>query len=227
MLFRSTLLNEGQEIIVQVVKAPLGTKGARVTAYLTIPGRYVVYMPTTKRIGVSRRITSEAERKRLKDLGTKYQHAHEGGFIMRTVCEGLEGDEIEQDMDFVRSLWSEIEERAKRAPVPSLVQPDLDLLLRCTRDLFTDDIERMSIDDPVQAEAVRKLLKRFAPHLADRIEHYKSESAIFDAFGVERAIEQALSREVHLDSGMSIVIDEAEALTAIDVNTGQIGRAHV
>lgn len=216
-----TLLREGQEITVQVVKAPLGTKGARVTTYLTIPGRYVVYMPTIRRIGVSRRITSEAERKRLKDIVASHQNESEGGFIIRTVCEGLEGEQIAQDMDFVRSLWSEVGDKAAEAPVPSLIQPDLDLVLRATRDLFTDDVVRMCIDDPKHVERVKKLLTRCAPHLAARTEVYLEKIPLFDVHGVEQALEQALLREFHLKSGVSIVIDEAEALTAIDVNTGR------
>lgn len=220
------LLREGQEITVQVVKAPLGTKGARVTTYLTIPGRYVVYMPTIERIGVSRRITSEAERKRLKELVSSKLEAGEGGFIIRTVCEGIDGDEISQDMDFVRSLWRDVEDKAVRAPVPSLVQPDLDLVLRSTRDLFTDKVTRLCIDDAQQAEQVKKLVSRFAPHLEDRIEVYAEDLPLFDTHGVERALEQALLREIHLESGVSIVIDEAEALTAIDVNTGRFVGSH-
>jgi len=216
-----TLLREGQELTVQVVKAPLGTKGARVTTYLTIAGRYVVYMPTIKRIGVSRRITSEAERKRLKDIVAEHQQDNEGGFIIRTVCEGLDGDEMAQDMEFVRSLWSEIEDKTAQAAVPSLIQPDLDLVLRATRDLFTDEVARMCIDDPQHVDRVKKLLLRYAPHLAARTEVYLEPQSLFDLHGVERAIEQALLREIHLKSGVSIVIDEAEALTAIDVNTGR------
>jgi ribonuclease G len=160
------LLREGQEVTVQVVKAPLGTKGARVTTYLTIPGRYVVYMPTIKRIGISRRITSEAERKRLKEVVASHQRPEEGGFIVRTVCEGLTGEEIAQDMEFVRSLWQEVADKATGAAAPSLVQPDLDLVLRSTRDLFTDEVAAFRIDDARQAERVKKLVGRFAPHLS-------------------------------------------------------------
>ncbi|MCA9553897.1 MAG: Rne/Rng family ribonuclease [Myxococcales bacterium] len=215
------LLREGQEVTVQVVKAPLGTKGARVTTYLTIPGRYVVYMPTIKRIGVSRRITSEAERKRLKEVVASHQRPDEGGFIVRTVCEGLTGEEIAQDMEFVRSLWQEVADKANGAPVPSLVQPDLDLVLRATRDLFTDEVAAFRIDDPRQVERVKKLVARFAPHLVDRVVEYEDPVALFERYGVDQALERALLREIHLKNGVSIVIDEAEALAAIDVNTGR------
>ena len=215
------LLREGQEVTVQVVKAPLGTKGARVTTYLTIPGRYVVYMPTIKRIGVSRRITSEAERKRLKEVVASNQRPEEGGFIVRTVCEGLTGEEIAQDMEFVRSLWQEVADKAVGAAAPSLVQPDLDLVLRATRDLFTEDVAAFRIDDARQVERVKKLVARFAPHLVERVVHYDDPAALFERYGVDQALERALLREIHLKSGVSIVIDEAEALTAIDVNTGR------
>ncbi len=222
----NTLLREGQEITVQVVKAPLGTKGARVTTYLTIPGRYVVYMPTVKKIGVSRRITQEAERQRLKDVVAAHQEEDEGGFIIRTVCEGLDGDEITKDMDFVRSLWKDITDKSKGAPVPSLVQPDFDLILRSTRDMFTDKVSCMRLDSAEQVERVKGLLNRFAPHLAERTEVYDRAAPLFEAYGVEEALEQALLRQFHLKSGVSIVIDEAEALTAIDVNTGRYVGTH-
>lgn len=222
----NSLLREGQEITVQVVKAPLGTKGARVTTYLTIPGRYVVYMPTVKKIGVSRRITQEGERQRLKDIVVSNQAEDEGGFIIRTVCEGLEGDEISKDMDFVRSLWSDITDKSKGAPVPSLIQPDFDIILRSTRDMFTDKVACMRLDSAEHAQRVKDLLNRFAPHLAERTEVYDRAAPLFEAYGVEQALEEALLRQFHLKSGISIVVDEAEALTAIDVNTGRYVGTH-
>lgn len=220
------LLREGQEITVQVAKAPLGTKGARVTTYITIPGRYVVYMPTMNRIGVSRRITQETERRQLRETIQAHRKPDDGGFIARTVCAGLEASEIAKDMEFVRGLWRNIEGRAQTAVVPSLVQADLDLALRAARDLFNDDVTKMIIDDREQAERVEQLLAQSAPHLADRVEVYEEPIPLFDRFGVEPVLDQVLLREIHLRSGASIVVDEAEALTAIDVNTGRFVGTH-
>ena len=213
------LLREGQEVIVQVAKAPLGTKGARLTCYVTIPGRYVVYMPTMRRIGVSRKITDDAERKRLRDLVTEHQTEDDGGFIVRTVCVGLGAEEISQDMEFVRSVWDEVLEGARTKPVPALLLADLDLALRATRDLFTDDVERLLVDDAEEAERIRRLLSKSAPHLLERVQVYDEPEPMFDRFGLETEVDRALLRGITLASGAEIVIDEAEALTAIDVNT--------
>ncbi len=212
------LLREGQPVTVQVAKAPIGTKGARVTTYITLPGRYVVYMPTMRRIGVSRKITSDVERKRLKDLLTEIRQPGEGGFIARTVCQGLDETRIRQDVEFLRSLWAEVLAKTRNQTEAGLVMPDLDLVLRATRDFFNDDVGRMLLDDTQEAERVRRLLDSSAPHLADRVELYEGPS-LFDERGVEAALRRALSREIHLKSGAAIVVDEAEALTAIDINT--------
>ena len=217
----STLLNQGQEITVQVRKASLGTKGPRVSTQLTMPGRFVVYVPALRRVGVSRRITDEAERKRLKELVESHQGPDDGGYIVRTVCEGQDEAAIKQDMEFVRSLWADVEERIQNASSPSLVQRDLDLVLRTARDMFTSGVDRLVVDRPEQAERIKKLVSRFAPHLGERIETHTGNDLLFDHYGIEREIERALRREVRLKSGAAIVIDEAEALTAIDVNTGR------
>jgi ribonuclease G len=216
----SQLIREGQEIICQVTKDPLGTKGARVSAYVSIPGRHVVFMPTMRHIGVSRRITDEAERKRLKAIVEASRRPSEGGFIVRTVSTGLEPKAIHDDMDFVRSLWSEIKERADAVPAPALLQSDLDLVLRATRDLFTREVSELLVDSTAEADRIKSLLKRFAPHLIDRVKIYDESEPIFDHYGIEPELERALMRKIGLKSGGSIVIDEAEALTAIDVNTG-------
>lgn len=214
------LITEGQEITVQVVKAPLGTKGARVTNYVTVPGRAVVYMPTMSRIGISRKITDETERKRLKGIIQELRVKGEGGFIARTACVGLSKEEIERDMAFVRSVWEEIQERNQQSPAPALLQPDLDLVLRTARDLFTDNIQRLVIDDRQEAERIQRLLKRCAPHLVERVHLHDGPDTLFAQHAVEPAIDRALQRSVSLKSGASIVVDEAEALTAIDINTG-------
>lgn len=214
------LLQEGQELTVQVTKTPLGTKGARVSTYVTLPGRYVVYMPTMRRIGVSRKITAEDERKRLRDVLTQLQADDEGGFIARTVCEGLDAEQIAQDVQFVKGLWAEVSQKAGHTGVPALLAADLGLALRTTRDLFNETVDRMILNNPSQAEQVRRLLRRSAPHLVDRVV-LDERPNLFGRYEVERTLESALERQVPLQSGGSIVIDEAEALTAIDVNTGR------
>lgn len=215
----SELLREGQEVVVQVAKAPLGTKGARVTGYVTIPGRYVVYMPTIQKVGVSRKITEDAERKRLKELVESLRGPEDGGFIVRTVCEGLDSGTIEKDMEFVRTLWREVDEASRTSSGSALLLADLDLVLRSTRDLFNDDVEALVVDDPEQGKRIKRLLDRSAPHLSERVEIYEDAEPIFDRFGLETEVERALLREFSLASGAAIVVDEAEALTAIDVNT--------
>lgn len=214
------LVTEGQQITVQVTKAPLGSKGARVTTYITIPGRSVVFMPTMDRLGVSRKILDEEERRRLKAIMHQHRAEEDGGFIARTACVGLGEDEIARDMAFVRSLWSEVHRKSAGTVAPALLQADLDLVLRATRDLFTEEISRLVVDRDEEAERICRLLERFAPHLVARVEVHRGSGELFELFGVERAIEQALARTVALSSGGSLVIDEAEALTAIDVNTG-------
>ncbi len=212
------LLREGQPVTVQVAKAPIGTKGARVTTYITLPGRYVVYMPTMRRLGVSRKITSESERRRLKELLADIRQPGEGGFIARTVCQGLDDARIRQDVEFLRSLWAEVQSKTRNTTEAGLVMPDLDLVLRATRDFFNDDVKRMLVDDSGEADRIRRLLEASAPHLAERVEVYQGPS-LFDERGVEPALRRALTREIHLKSGAAIVVDEAEALTAIDINT--------
>ncbi len=216
----STLLREGQEVLAQVAKAPLGTKGARVTTYVTLPGRHVVYMPTIDRIGVSRKIAGEAERRRLKELLGGLRRPGEGGFIARTVCQGLDAQEIAKDVEFLRSLWSEVQERSARTGAPALLLADLDLVLRATRDLVTDEVRRIVVDSDAELARVKGLLERCAPHLAERLHPWRESTPLFERFGVEAELDRALLRQIHLKSGASIVIDEAEALTAIDVNTG-------
>lgn len=214
------LLREGQELLVQVAKAPLGTKGARVTNYVSLPGRYVVYMPTVPKIGVSRRIGDDAERARLKAIISAHRQPNEGGFIVRTVCAGLGEEVIARDMAFVRSLWAEVEAKAKGAPPGTVLYADVDLVLRTARDLFGDEVERVVVDDQEERDRIRALLEKSAPHLAARVELHQGHVPLFQAHGIEQELERAMSRTIELKSGGSIVIDEAEALTAIDVNTG-------
>jgi len=214
------LLRTGQELVVQVRKAALGSKGARVTNYVTIPGRYVVYMPTLDRVGISRKIESEAERKRLKGIVEEHRREGEGGFIVRTVCEGLSPEVILGDMDFVRDLWTKVTSRAEARTPPALLLADLDLVSRSARDLLTEETE-MLCDDLADVERVQSLMANHAAELVDRVRLHDGPDPLFESRGVESALTTAQARSVPLRSGGSIVVDEAEALTAIDVNTGR------
>jgi len=222
------LLQAGQDVLVQVRKAPFATKGARVTTYLTLPGRFVVYMPTLRRLGVSRKITQETERRRLKEILFTHRNAQEGGFIARTSCEGQARQALARDMEFVRTLWSEVEERGRSGPVPGLVLADLDLLLRTCRDAFSEQVDRLVADDPDDVERLRKRVLRHSPDLANRIHLHQGTIPLFEASGIQGQIDRIFERTVRLPSGGSLVIDEAEALTAIDVNTGRyVGRKNL
>jgi ribonuclease G len=214
------LLQEGQEILVQVAKEPIGTKGARVTSYITLPGRYLVYMPTVDHVGISRRIESEAERKRLKDIvaGSKKPGT---GYIVRTVSEGQDAEELKRDIDFLELLWQRILKKNEKLSAPSVLHYDLDLVFRTIRDLFTQDVERLVVDSQTEYIRVKEFLDNYLPQLSSKAELYDKEEPIFDAFDVEIEISRALGRKVWLKSGGYIVIDQAEALTAIDVNTGR------
>lgn len=213
------LLSEGQEILVQVSKDPIGTKGARVTAHLTLAGRFAVFMPAHQHVGISKRITDEAERERLRTLVETLRRPTEG-FIVRTEGQGVGSAELASDIDFLRALWLDIEKSAAGRPAPKLIQAELDIVLRAARDLFTREVRRFVVDDAHQAERIKELMQKYAPELAARVELHESAIGLFDHFGVETELERALQREVPLRSGGSIVIDQAEALTAIDINTG-------
>ncbi len=214
------LLQEGQEILVQVSKEPIGMKGARVTSYITLPGRYLVYMPGVDHIGISRRIKDEDERKRLKEIINRLKNPG-SGYIVRTVSEGQPEEEFINDMNFLDLLWQNIEKKKERQSAPSLIHSDLDLIFRVVRDLFTPDIKRLVIDSQEEYLKVRDFVDTYLPSLSDRVDLYDKEEHIFDLYGIEIEIERALKRKIWLKSGGYIVIDEAEALTAIDVNTGR------
>lgn len=214
------LLQEGQEIIVQVAKEPIGTKGARVTSYVTLPGRYAVYMPTVDHIGISRRIESEAERKRLKDIVMSLKKPG-AGYIVRTVSEGQDDAELKRDMDFLELLWQRILKKNEKLSAPSVLHYDLDLVFRTIRDLFTLDVEKLVIDSASEYQRVKEFADAYLPQLSEKVELYDKDEPIFDAYDVEIEISRALGRKVWLKSGGYIVIDQSEALTAIDVNTGR------
>jgi ribonuclease G len=214
------IIKEGQEVLVQAAKEPIGTKGARVTSYVSLPGRYLVFMPTYDKVAISRRISSEKERRRLREIVHSMKPPG-NGFIIRTVCEGMSKEEIQADMQFLIKLWQSIQKKKEQVRTPGLVWEELDITLRLIRDVFSSDIERLVIDSKEEYERARKFVDEFMPHLAGRLELYEGEEDIFDARGIEIELTDALERRVWLRSGGHIVIDQMEALTAIDVNTGK------
>lgn len=213
-------LHRNQEIIVQIAKEPMGTKGARLTSAISLPGRHLVYMPTTNHLGISRRIESAEERGRLRNAVNELRPA-EGGFIVRTVCEGMSKREIQQDISFLTRLWSSIVRKSENSPPSSLLYNDLDLAVRVIRDLFSSDIERLYCDDPATYGRIIQFVQDYMPRLRSRVSRYESDDPIFDHFGVQAQLARALERKVWLKSGGYLVFDQAEALTAIDVNTGR------
>ncbi|MEW6276226.1 MAG: Rne/Rng family ribonuclease [Bacillota bacterium] len=215
----SAVLRRGQEIIVQVVKAPIGTKGPRVTTHVTLPGRYLVLMPTMDYIGVSRRIGSEKERERLKSLAGRVKP--EGmGLIVRTVAENVDEGDLQQDVSILTQLWKKILSRAKNSPAPSLIHRDLELSQRILRDLFTEDVDRLIVDSRYEYEKIMDILEIISPRLRAKVV-LEMRNNIFKDYGIDQEIEKALKRKVWLKSGGYLVIDQTEALTAIDVNTGK------
>src|SRR5215470_17346783 len=212
------LLKPGQSVLVQVVKDPIGAKGARVTGYLSLPGRYSVFMPHVAQVGVSRRIGSDKERRRLRDLVNEVRPKGTG-FIVRTAAEDASDQELRDDVDFLARLWGEIEARHDKMHGSGLVYADLDLALRVVRDLLREDTSEVQIDDEEQYDRVRKFTLAFLPRFAERIKRYDGRRPIFDFYGIEPALRVAVSRRVPLKSGGSLVIDQGEALTAIDINT--------
>ena len=221
------LLREGEEILVQVAKEPIGTKGARVTSHISLPGRNIVYLPTVDHVGVSRRIEEEQERARLKAIAEELR-PRRGGLIVRTVGEGKHAEEMADDVAFLIDLWKEVLTQEKDASAPALIHRDLDLIQRATRDLLTKSFERVLIDSQPEHERLLAFVKRFMPAYEHLIELWDSEEAPFDRYGIEMDLSRALERKVWLKSGGTIVIDETEALTAVDVNTGRyVGKANL
>jgi ribonuclease G len=214
------LLHEGQEVLVQVSKEPLGSKGARITSHISLPGRHLVLMPMVDQVGVSRRIENEAERRRLREIIQRIKPAG-CGLIVRTASEGKGEAELRQDMDFLLKMWNNIQKRKATSPVPSLLHKDLDITLRVIRDLFTLDVERAVIDSEEEFREIQGFCETFMPQLKSSIELYDKEEPLFDFFGIEMEISRALGRRVWLKSGGYIVIEMTEALTVIDVNTGR------
>jgi len=221
------LLQEGQEIMVQVTKEPMGTKGPRVTMYISLPGRYLVFMPNVNHVGVSRRIGRDEERGRLKDL--IYRLRKPGtGYIVRTVTEGMTEEEVRADMAFLDLVWKNILKKKDTASAPVLLHNDLDLIFRTIRDLFTKKVDRLIVDAKPAYERIREFVNTFVPDLGSRVELYDREEPLFENLEIEMEISKALGRKVWLKSGGYIVIDHTEALTVIDVNTGRfVGKRHL
>lgn len=221
------MLKEGREILVQVAKAPIGTKGARLTSVVSLPGRYLVYMPMINHVGVSRRIDDAHERARLKDLVGKMK-PKDGGFIIRTASEGVSPRDLKSDITYLTRLWNEIASKSSGARSPSLVHGDLDVILRVVRDMFTFDIDRLVVDSKSEFDRISKFVEKFLPKLKSKVEHYANDEPIFDKYGIEVEITRALGQKVWLKSGGYIIIEQTEALTAVDVNTGKfVGKRDV
>lgn len=218
------VLKEGDDILVQVAKGPIGTKGARLTSHVTLPGRYLVLMPTVDHVGVSHRIEDDRERKRLRDIVSRAKQPGVG-FIVRTASEGMSQKEIKSDIEYLTRLWKGIEDKAARAKAPTLIHSELPPVLRAVRDTFTTDIDRLVVDSRDEYSRIKRFVSRFMPSVKGRIELYDGEEPIFDTFGIEIEITRALGQKVWLKSGGYIIIEQTEALTAIDVNTGRfVGR---
>jgi ribonuclease G len=215
------VVREGQEVIVQVSKEPIGTKGARVTSHVSLPGRYVVYLPTVEHVGISKRIGSDKERGRLREA-IEAMKPPQGGLIVRTLAEGLTKKSLKADVGYLVRLWGEIARKRETTPrAPECLYTELDLILKTARDLFTDDIEKIVIDSKEEHARLSRFVEMFMPDRVAAIELYEGTEPIFDEYGIEDEIGRALSRKVPLNSGGHLIIDQAEALTAIDVNTGR------
>jgi ribonuclease G len=213
-------LRRGQDIIVQIAKEPMGTKGARLTSSISLPGRHLVFTPTSNHIGVSRRIASAEERARLRaDVGEL--RPPQGGFIVRTACEGVSRREIQRDVAFLTKLWSSILRKHESMPPASILYSDLDVALRIVRDLFSSEVDRLWCDDPTTYSRIVQFVQNYLPRLRARVSLHDGPQPLFDRFKIEPQIERALDRKVWLKSGGSLIFDQAEALTAIDVNTGR------
>jgi len=215
------LLKEGQEILVQIAKEPIAKKGARITSHIALPGRFLVYMPTVNHTGVSRKIASEEERQRLKRIILSERENGHGGFIVRTAAQGASEDELRADIRFLKGLWSEIKGRAETGKAPSLIYHDLNVVERVLRDQVTSDFNAIWVDNEQEYERILRFANRFQPALVKRVKLYTKETPLYDQFGLTEEINKALKSKVWLKSGGYIVINQAEALVAIDVNTGK------
>jgi ribonuclease G len=217
----SDLLKPGQEILVQIAKEPIAKKGARITSHIALPGRFLVFMPTVNHTGVSRKIESDAERRRLKDILLSEKGDATGGFIVRTAAEGASEEELRSDLRFLLNLWADIKNRSESSKSPALIYHDLNLVERILRDQVTDTFSAIWVDTEDAYERVLRFLQRFQPSLIRRVKLYLKETPLFEQFGITEEINKALRSKVWLKSGGSIVINQTEALVAIDINTGK------
>jgi len=214
------MLSRSQQVLVQVSKESLGTKGARITSFISLPGRYVVYMPQARHVGVSRRIRDDRERERLR-TALRSLTLPPGGFILRTNAEGKGESEFAQDVEFLSRLWAQIQARFEQAAAPAVLHEEMDLTFRVVRDLFSPEVDEFVVDDAAARDKCLGYVRALVPSLEDRVRLYTERAPIFDAFGIEKDIEKALRRRVWLKSGGYIVIDHTEALVSIDVNSGK------
>ena len=217
----SDLLKEGQEILVQIAKEPIGKKGARITSHIALPGRFLVYMPTVNHTGVSRKISSEEERQRLKRIIISERENGGGGFIVRTAAAGASDDELRADIRFLKNLWAEIKSRSESSKSPALIYHDLNVVERVLRDQVTSDFSVIWVDSEQEYERIVRFANRFQPALVRRVKLYTKETPLYEQFGLNEDINKALKSKVWLKSGGYIVINQTEALVAIDVNTGK------
>lgn len=217
----SELLKQGQEILVQIAKEPIAKKGARITSHIALPGRFLVFMPTVNHIGVSRKISSDQERQRLKRILNSEKGTNGGGFIVRTAAEGASEDDLRADIRFLINLWGEIKQREESGKAPALIYHDLNLVERILRDRVSDNFSAIWVDNEAEYERIVRFLNRFQPSLVRRVKLYTKQTPLFEQFGIQEEIGKALKSKVWLKSGGSIVINQTEALVAIDINTGK------
>lgn len=213
-------LKKGQEIVVQITKEPIGTKGARVTTQVSLPGRYLVYMPGHDHVGVSRKIEDRGERSRLKSM-VQDLRPQSAGVIVRTVGADRGKKEFQSDIRYLQTLWTKIEKQAQRAKAPAVLHREMGLTTGLIRDIFTEDVTQVVIDSKEEHQEILDYLKNYVPELRSRVKFYRGREPIFDHFGIESEMEKALERKVWLKKGGYITIDQTEALVAIDVNTGR------
>jgi ribonuclease G len=217
----SDLLKPGQELLVQIAKEPIAKKGARITSHIALPGRFLVFMPTVNHVGVSRKIESDGERRRLKEILLSEKGEASGGFIVRTAAASASEEELRSDLRFLLNLWADIKQRSESSKSPALIYHDLNLIERILRDQVTDNFSAIWVDSEGEYERVLRFLQRFQPSLIRRVKLYTKETPLFEQFGITEQINNALRSKVWLKSGGSIVINQTEALVAIDINTGK------
>ena len=217
----SDLLKPGQEVLVQIAKEPIAKKGARITSHIALPGRFLVFMPTVNHVGVSRKIESDGERRRLKEILLSEKGEAAGGFIVRTAASGASEDELRSDLRFLLNLWSDIKQRSESSKSPALIYHDLNLIERVLRDQVSENFSAIWCDTETEYERVLRFLQRFEPSLMRRVKLYTKDTPLFEQFGISEEINKALRSKVWLKSGGSIVINQTEALVAIDINTGK------